>query len=455
MALGDDGVVRTGTFWSTIPHAFTSMVGTCILALPWSISQLGWIVGPVAILAFPVITYYYAALLCDCYRTPDPIKGRRNRTYMDAVRAFLGERNVVICGVLQYAALWGTMIGYTITTAISIASVKRSICFHRHDARCDVQGNLYMMAFGAMEIVLSQFPNLEKVTILSVIATATSFIYSLVALGLSVAKLSTHHELRGSTLVANVGEDIASLTKVWHVFQALGNIAFAYTYSWLLLEIQDTLKSPPPENQVMKKISLYTIAGTSIFYSSLGFIGYAAFGSHAPGNVLTGFGEPFWLVDIGHISVIIHLIGAYQVFGQVVFATNERLLTSRCSTTSVFNRTCNIRFPGIRNGSFQFSLSRLLMRTIFVIFTTLAAMIFPFFNAILSILGSISFWPITVYFPMQMYMIQAKIEKGTPTWTVLYVLSFVCLVVSLVAIVGSVADISQTLRHAKIFHIEL
>lgn len=66
------------------------MVGTGILALPWSISQLGWIVGPVAILAFPVITYYYAMLLCDCYRTPDPIKGRRNHTYMDAVRAFLG-----------------------------------------------------------------------------------------------------------------------------------------------------------------------------------------------------------------------------------------------------------------------------------------------------------------------------------------------------------------------------
>ena len=76
------------------------------------------------------------------------------------------------------------------------------------------------------------------------------------------------------------------------------------------LYMKDT---PPPENQVMKKVSLYTIVGTTIFYSSLGFIGYAAFGSHAPGNVLTGFGEPFWLVGIGHISVIIHLIGAYQV----------------------------------------------------------------------------------------------------------------------------------------------
>ena len=144
-----------------------------------------------------------------------------------------------------------------------------------------------------------------------------------------------------------------------------------------------------------------------------------------------------------------------QVFAQVVFATNERLLTTRCSTTSIFNRTYNIRFPGMRNASFQFSLSRLLMRTIFVIFTTLVAMMFPFFNAILSILGSISFWPITVYFPVKMHMIQAKIKKGTRTWTVLYVLSFVCFIVSLAAIVGSVADISHTLRHAKIFHIEL
>ena len=116
--------------------------------------------------------------------------------------------------------------------------MKRSICFRRQDAGFDVQGNTHMMVFGAMEIVLSQFPNLEKVTILSVIATATSFIYSLIALGLSVAKLLTNHELRGSILVANVGDDVDVLTKVWHVFQALGNIAFSYAYSWLLLEIQ-------------------------------------------------------------------------------------------------------------------------------------------------------------------------------------------------------------------------
>lgn len=42
-------------------------------------------------------------------------------------------------------------------------------------------------------------------------------------------------------------------------------------------------------------------------------MGYAAYGIEAPGNILTGFYNVLWLVDIANIAVIIHLIGAYQV----------------------------------------------------------------------------------------------------------------------------------------------
>ena len=90
-------------------------------------------------------------------------------------------------------------------------------------------------------------------------------------------------------------------------------MALVFILRMVLNFVKDTLKSPPPENKVMKKVSFYTILGTAIFYCSLGFIGYAAFGSDAPGNILTGFDEPVWLVDVGNIAVIIHLIGGYQV----------------------------------------------------------------------------------------------------------------------------------------------
>ena len=65
----------------------------------------------------------------------------------------------------------------------------------------------------------------------------------------------------------------------------------------------------------MKKATFYGLGLTTIFYLLLGCIGYATFGNNAPGNILTGFGfyEPFWLVDMANVCVIVHLIGAYQV----------------------------------------------------------------------------------------------------------------------------------------------
>lgn len=62
------------------------------------------------------------------------------------------------------------------------------------------------------------------------------------------------------------------------------------------------------------------IGGTTLFYISLACMAYAAFGNGVPGNVLSGFDNPFWLVDIANLAVIIHLIGAYQV---IIVALNS------------------------------------------------------------------------------------------------------------------------------------
>lgn len=65
----------------------------------------------------------------------------------------------------------------------------------------------------------------------------------------------------------------------------------------------------------MKKASTISIAITTIFYMLCGCMGYAAFGDEAPGNLLTGFGfyNPYWLLDIANLAIVIHLVGAYQV----------------------------------------------------------------------------------------------------------------------------------------------
>ncbi|XP_065847756.1 amino acid permease 1-like [Euphorbia lathyris] len=449
---GEDGRIRTGNLGTATAHAFTAVVGAGILALPWSMAQLGWILGSIVLLSFGLITYCTSVLLTDCYRTPDPVYGKRNYTYIAAVRSLLGPRNELICAVLQYSLLWGTMIGYTVTTAISVAAVKRTTCSH---GKCGVSGNTYMVVFGAVQIILSQFPNLEKVTFLSVLASATSLAYSLIALCLSIAKLSSNHEVRGSLMVAFSEIPQDAQTKVWHVFQALGNIALAYTFSMLLLEIQDTLKSPPAENKVMKKVTLLAITGTTLFYVSVGCIGYAAFGNNIAGNILVGFHHPNWLVDIAHLALILHLLGAYQVFGQPVFAINEKLLESTFPTASFSSTVYSISLPWRHKSIFSFTIAKLLFRPLFVILTTVIAMMFPFFNGILGLLGAISFWPLSVYFPLRMYGVQVMIRRWSFRWICFQALSFVCLIVSLVSALGSVASMLESLKKAKLFHINL
>ncbi|KAK1588478.1 hypothetical protein Q3G72_023759 [Acer saccharum] len=460
MDVADDGRIRTGTLWTGIAHAFTATIGSGILALPWCMGQLGWILGPFVLVSFAAITYYTAIHLCDCYRTPDPVNGRRNYNYMGAVRALLGPRNVLICGIIQYSNLWGSMIGYTITTVISMAALKRSIsCFHEkgRSARCDVSANKYMLLYGAFEVILSQCPNLEKAAFLSVVAAVTSLLYSFIVIGLSTAKLiSSHFDFKGSLMVAHQSSldiDMPSSTKIWHVFQAFGNLAFAFNYTTLLLEIQDTLKLAPAENKVMKKVTLCSVGSTTLFYISIGCTGYAAYGNQVPGNILSRFYNLLWLVDVANLAVIVHLIFAYQVYAQPVFAVHERWLGSTWPT-SFLNRIYTIKITFIHNFTIHFTPGRLLLRSIFVMFTTLVAMIFPFFNAVLGFIGALSFWPLTVYFPLTMYTVQANIKRGSSTWIVFQVLGLVSMVVTLIAAVGSIADIFENSKHAKLFHID-
>ncbi|XP_042013651.1 amino acid permease 6-like [Salvia splendens] len=291
----DDGRQRrTGTVVTASAHIITAVIGSGVLSLAWAIAQLGWVAGPAVLMAFSFITYLTSTFLADSYRHD----GRRNYTYMDVVRSHLGGYKVQLCGLAQYGNLVGVTIGYTITVSISMVAVKRSNCFHKegHNAECSISNYPFMAIFAGIQLILSQIPNFHELSWLSIVAAVMSFAYSSIGLALSIAKLAGGGgHVETSLTGTRVGVDTSGSEKVWNSFQAIGDIAFAYAYSTVLIEIQDTLKSPPPENVVMKKASLIGVATTTLFYVLCGCLGYAAFGNNAPGNFLTVFGfyEPF------------------------------------------------------------------------------------------------------------------------------------------------------------------
>ncbi|KAL4183990.1 hypothetical protein AMTRI_Chr11g101120 [Amborella trichopoda] len=452
----DDGRVRTGTVWTATAHVITAIIGTGILGVAWSVAQLGWIIGPLFLLGFGCVTYYASTLQADCYRYPHPLAGKRNYTYKDAVKAFLGPRSLIMCAIAQYALLWGIIIGYTIIASTSMIAVKKSNCFHKngHNASCKTSEAMFMVMYGLFQVVLSQLPSMHKLAVTSGVAAIMSFAYSGIGLSLSVAKLVSNGVIKGSIAGNSLYSGESSLTtKLWNSFQALGNIGIAYAFSPVLLEIQDTLRSHPPENKVMKRATLYGIVVTSVFYTSLGCVGYAAFGSKTPGNILTGFGfyEPFWLVDIGNACIVIHLLGAYQVFAQPIFAAIEDRVSSKWPSNFLLEARYEVKLLFSTQTIWKVTLFSLIMRTTVVLLTTLVAILVPFFNSVVGLLGAIAFWPLTIYFPVAMHISQTNVKKGSMKWFLLQCLVLASLSVSVIAAIGSLVGITKSLKHSKPF----
>ncbi|XP_062079134.1 probable amino acid permease 7 isoform X2 [Humulus lupulus] len=430
---------RNGTTWTAVAHIITGVIGAGVLSLAWSIAQLGWIAGPLFILVFALITIVSADLLSDCYRYSDPHLGLdqyRCSSYMEAVRLYLGEKWQYVCGVFLHQGLYGCGIAYTITAASSIRAIQRSNCYHDkgHEAACSYGDIQHMLVFGSIQIVVSQIPDFHNMTWLSVMAAVMSFIYSFIGFGLGFAKVIENGTIKGS--IAGVpASNMAN--KLWSAFQALGDIAFAYPYTVILLEIQDTLKSPPAESQTMKKASVIAVILTTFFYLCCGCFGYAAFGNDTPGNLLSGFElfEPYWLVDFANACIVLHLVGGYQMFSQPIFAVSERWLSKNYSNSGFVKNFYCLKLPLLP--LVQLNPMRICCRTAYVVSTTGIAMMFPYFNQVLGVLGAIGFWPLTIYFPLEMYFVRNKTQPWTRQWLVLRMISFVCFLVSVVGVIGS------------------
>lgn len=455
----DDGrLKRTGNFWTSSSHIITAVIGSGVLSLAWAIAQLGWVAGPAVMVLFAFVNLYTSNLLAQCYRSGDPVTGQRNYTYMDAVKSYLGGRKVMLCGLIQYLNLFGVAIGYTIAASVSMMAIKRSNCFHSSGGKdpCHMSSNGFMITFGIIEILFSQIPDFDQVWWLSIVAAIMSFTYSTVGLGLGIGKVAGNGTFKGSLTGISIGTEthagpVTSTQKLWRSLQALGAIAFAYSFSIILIEIQDTIRSPPAEYKTMKKATLFSIILTTIFYLLCGCMGYAAFGDLAPGNLLTGFGfyNPYWLLDIANVAIVVHLVGAYQVYCQPLFAFVEKWSARKWPKSDFVTAEYEVPIPFY--GVYQLNFFRLVWRTIFVMLTTLIAMLMPFFNDVVGLLGSMGFWPLTVFFPIEMYISQKKIGRWTSQWIGLQILSMTCLMITIAAAVGSVAGVVLDLKTYKPF----
>ncbi|XP_051129082.1 probable amino acid permease 7 isoform X2 [Andrographis paniculata] len=389
-------------------------------------SQLGWIAGPITMLVFSALTLTSALLLCNCYMSPNPIDPlllpyRRNASYVDAVRAILGKKNAWLCGVVVHINYIKTGIVYTLTSSFSMRAIQMSNCYHTkgHTADCEFETTHYVLLFGFVQVIMSQIPEFRKTSWLSIVAAIMSVVYATIGSALGLAKTIENGEIKGSTGGVPA---FSAAEKTWSIAQAIGDIAFASPYSLIFLEIMDTMKSNPPEKVTMKKASLAAATTIGGFNLLCGGLGYAAFGNSTPGNLLTGFGfyDPYWLIDFANACIALHLVGGYQVYTQPLYASVEKCFDMKQMPVGKLN------------------LLRLCYRTAYVGLTTGVAVMFPYFNQVIGVGGAVTFWPVVLYFPVEMYLVQKKIGAWRVEAIVLRMCSLMGLLAMIFAFVGSI-----------------
>ncbi|KAB5553200.1 hypothetical protein DKX38_010511 [Salix brachista] len=79
------------------------------------------------------------------------------------------------------------------------------------------------------------------------------------------------------------------------------------------------------------------------------------------------------------------------------------------------------------------------------------ATLVPFFNDILALLGAIGYCPMTVYFPVEMYIARKKIQRGSLRWFFLRLLNLACLLVAIAAACGAIEGLNHALKNSKPF----
>ncbi|KAI8010873.1 putative amino acid permease 7 [Camellia lanceoleosa] len=186
-----------------------------------------------------------------------------------------------------------------------------------------------------------------------------------------------------------------------------------------------TMKTPSPEKVAMKKTSTAAISITT-FSTSAVRVWLSAFGNSTPGNLLTGFGfyEPYWLIDFANACIILHLVGGYQVFSQPLFADLEGLIAEKFPNSRFINKNYILKVPPLP--AFRLNLLRLCFRTTYVALTTGLAMLFPYFNQVVGVAGSLNFWPLVVFFPSinvhraeEYWTLDKKMDRELPLYLIL------------------------------------
>ncbi|KAL3510849.1 hypothetical protein ACH5RR_030250 [Cinchona calisaya] len=406
-----DGPPREAKWWYSTFHTVTAMVGAGVLSLPYAMAYLGWGPGTVVMIlswCITLNTMWQMTQLHEC------VPGVRFDRYYDLGKHAFGPKyGPWIVLPQQLIVQVGCDIVYMVTGGNCLKKFVEMAC-----TNCTrLKESYWICIFGALHFFLSQLPNFNSVSGVSLAAAIMSLSYSTIAW---VGSLS-----RGRVPNVNYGyKKTSAADSMFRVFNALGQITFAYAGHAVVLEIQATIPSTPekPSKVPMWKGALGAYFINGICYFPVAFVGYWAFGQDVSDNVLVGLQRPSWLIAAANLMVVVHVIGSYQVYAMPVFDLIERSVVKRSNFA-----------PGL--------MLRLIVRSAYVAFTLFVGVTFPFFGDLLGFFGGFGFAPTSYFLPSIIWLKLMKPRRFSLSWFINWICIFIGVFIMVASTVGGLRNI--------------
>ncbi|CAO2189957.1 unnamed protein product [Urochloa humidicola] len=410
---------RNAKWWYSAFHNVTAMVGAGVLSLPYAMSELGWGPGIAVLIISWIITLYTLWQMVEMH---EMVPGKRFDRYHELGQHAFGEKlGLWIVVPQQLVVEVGVNIVYMVTGGKSLKKFHDVVC----DGKCkDIKTTYFIMIFASVHFVLSQLPNFNSISGVSLAAAVMSLSYSTIAWGASVDKgklPDVDYHLRATTTPG----------KVFGFFGALGDVAFAYAGHNVVLEIQATIPSTPeqPSKKPMWKGVIVAYIVVALCYFPVALIGYWAFGNKVDDNILITLNNPKWLIALANMMVVIHVIGSYQIYAMPVFDMIETVLVKKMGFP-----------PGLT--------LRLIARTIYVALTMFIAITFPFFGGLLGFFGGFAFAPTTYFLPCIMWLAIYKPKRFSLSWFT----NWICIILGvLLMVLSPIGGLRQIIIDAKTY----
>lgn len=413
---------RNAKWYYSAFHNVTAMVGAGVLSLPYAMAQLGWGPGIVVLVLSWIITLYTLWQMVEMH---EMVPGKRLDRYHELGQEAFGEKlGLWIVVPQQLVVEVGVDIVYMVTGGKSLKKVYDTVC----SSNCKpIKTTYFIMIFASAHFVLSQLPNLNSISAVSMAAAVMSITYSTIAWGASIHKGKQPNVEYSSTASSPQGV-------FFNFISALGDVAFAYAGHNVVLEIQATIPSTPekPSKKPMWKGVIVAYIVVALCYFPVAFFGYWAFGNKVEDNILLSLEKPAWLIVAANLFVVVHVIGSYQVFAMPVFDMMETVLVTK------FNLP-----PGLY--------LRLIARSTYVALTMFLGITFPFFGGLLGFFGGFAFAPTTYFLPSIIWLILKKPKRFSLSW----INSWVCIILGVLlmifAPIGALRSIILQAKSYKFF----